>query len=299
MDTRRWLISIPCCLALGASASDGPATGWQTSFSLTPVYLASADIDGGGTYESRVLALSIGGSRPVSSRATAGVTLTYAYYDNRFTEANAFGAAAPWSNVERVGLSVPVFVRTDDAWAYLVTPSVDYFHERGAEWSESLTYGAILSAARSFSSRNRVGFGLGVYQQLEEVRAFPFLVVDWQLTDRLRLNNPLPAGPTGPAGLELNYRASVRWEVGMGAAYRRVRFRLRDDGAFPGGVGEESGVIAFLHAATRFGEDVSLDLYGGALLGGELQVEDSNGDNIAQHGFDSAPLLGATVRVRF
>jgi hypothetical protein len=35
------------------------------------------------------------------------------------------------------------------------------------------------------------------------------------------------------------------------------------------------------------------------LLGGELQVEDSNGDNIAQHGFDSAPLLGATVRVRF
>jgi hypothetical protein len=229
----------------------------------------------------------------------AGITLNYAYYDNRFALPNAFSAAAPWGDVERVGLNVPLSVRTDAGWAFVLTPSLDYFRERDADWGESLTYGAVLSAARSFGPKNRLGFGLGVYQQLEEVRAFPFLVVDWQLSERLRLNNPLPAGPTGPAGLELNYRASARWELGAGAAYRRVRFRLSEDGAFPGGIGEESGVITFLHAATRLGPTVSLDLYGGALLSGELSVEDRNGEALARHGFDSAPLLGATLRVRF
>jgi hypothetical protein len=298
MQMRRWLIAIPCCLAVNAAASER-AAGWQFSAALTPVYLASANIDSGGDYESRVLALNVGGSHPVGPRATAGVTFNYAHYDNRFAAANAFGTPEPWGNVERVGLSVPVFLRTAEGWALVATPSADYFHERGADWGESLTYGAILSASRFFSPRHHLGFGLGVFQQLEEVSAFPFLVVDWQLSDRVRLNNPLPAGPTGPAGLELNYRTSARWEVGMGAAYRRLRFRLRDDGAFPGGVGQESGIIAFLHAATRFGADASLDLYGGVLLDGELQVEDDNGDNVAQYGFDSAPLLGATLRVRF
>lgn len=296
---RRWPIAFPCCLVLNAVAAGERPAGWQLAAAFTPVYLASAAIDGGGTYESSVLALNVSGVHPVASRATAGVALNYAYYDNRFAAANAFGAAAPWGDVERIGLSVPLFVRSDDGWAFVVTPSLDYFRERDADWGESLTYGAVLSTARAFGPRNRLGFGLGVYQQLEEVRVFPFLVVDWQLTERLRLNNPLPAGPTGPAGLELNYRASARWEIGAGAAYRRVRFRLRDDGAFPGGVGQERGVIAFLHAATRFSPDVSLDLYGGALVNGELSIEDRNGDSIAQHGFDSTPLLGATLRVRF
>ncbi len=294
-----WLIALSCCLGPGTAAASERAGGWQFSAALTPIYLASSDIDGGGSYESRVLALNLGGVHPMGPRATAGVTLNYAYYDNRFTTPNAFGAAAPWGSVERVGLSLPLFVRRDDGWVFLVTPSLDYFREAGADWSESLTYGALLSAARSFGPQNRLGFGLGMYQQLEEIRAFPFLLVDWQLSERLRVNNPLPAGPAGPAGLEINYRASARWEIGAGAAYRRVRFRLRDDGTFAGGVGQERGSIAFLHAATRLNPEVSLDLYGGALLNGELQVEDRNGDNFAQHGFDSAPLLGATVRVRF
>lgn len=295
----RWLIAFSCCLAFGMAAASERAGGWQFSTALTPVYLASSAIDGGGSYESRVFALNVGGVHPIGPRATAGVTLNYAHYDNRFTAVNAFGGAAPWGNVERVGLSLPLFVSTDDGWAFLVTRSPDYFHEAGADWSESLTYGAILSAARSFGPQHRLGLGLGVYQQLEEVRPFPFLLVDWQLSERLRLSNPLPAGPTGPAGLEINHRASARWEIGAGAAYRRVRFRLRDDGAFPSGAGQERGIIAFLHAATRLSQEMSLDLYGGELLNGALQVEDRNGEHIAQLGFEAAPLIGATLRVRF
>jgi hypothetical protein len=296
---KKWLITGFGWLSLCATAAEGPPGGLRTSASLTPVYLASADIDDGGTYESRVLALNIGAMHPVSARTTVGIAFNYTYYENRFSDTNAFSVAKPWDNVERMGLSVPVFIRSNTGWVYFLTPSVDFIHERDADWSDSLTYGAVLSASRYFGPKKRIGFGLGLFQQLEEVKVFPFPAVDWQLTDTLRVKNPLPAGPTGPAGLEINYRVNTNWELGIGSAYRRIRFRLTDNGPFPGGIGEENGVIVFLHAATQFGGDMSLDLYGGALLNGELHVEDSRGHNIARHDFDTAPLLGATLRIQF
>jgi hypothetical protein len=237
--------------------------------------------------------------KPVSARSMAGVSFNYTAYDNRFSGTNAFGVAKPWGDVERIGLSAPVIMRNDTGWAYMLIPTADFLRERDADLGDSLTYGAILSASRVYDPKHRFGIGLGVFQQLEQVKVFPFLAVEWQLTDTLRLNNPLPAGPTGPAGLEINYRLNPKWELGLGTVYRRVRFRLTDNGPYPGGVGEESGIVAFLHAATRVGDDVSLDLYGGALFDGELQVEDSGGHDIARHGFDTAPLLGATVRRQF
>jgi len=286
-------------LSVNAAATEGPPGGARNSASLTPVYLASTDIDGGGSYSSRVLTLGIGTMRPVSSQTLAGISFNYSIYDNRFSDANAFGVTKPWGDVERIGLSAPVIVRNDTGWTYMLIPSLDFLRERDADWGDSLTYGAILSGSRVYDPKHRFGIGLGVFQQLEDVKAFPFLAVEWQLTDTLRLNNPLPAGPTGPAGLEINYRLNPKWELGIGTAYRRVRFRLTDDGPYPGGVGEESGIVVFLHAATRVGADVSIDLYGGSLFDGELQVEDSGGHDIARHGFDTAPLFGATVRRQF
>jgi hypothetical protein len=299
VNIKKWLIAGLGWLSPCATAAEGPPVALRASASLTPAYLASAGIDGGGTYESRVLALNLSAKHPMNTHTTVGITFNYTYYENRFRDINAFSVAKPWGNIERMGLSIPVFIRSNTGWVYFLTPSMDFIHERDADWGDSLTYGAVLSASRYFGPKKRLGFGLGLFQQLEEVKVFPFPAVDWQLTDTLRVNNPLPAGPTGPAGLEINYRVNTNWELGIGSAYRRVRFRLTNNGPFPGGTGEENGVIAFLHAATQFGEDMSLDLYGGALLNGELQVEDSQGHNIARHNFDTAPLLGATLRMQF
>ena len=299
LNIKKWLIAGFGWLSLCATAAEGPPGGLRTSVSLTPAYLASADIDGGGTYESRVLALNIGAMHPVSARTTVGIAFNYTYYENRFSDINAFSVTKPWDNVERIGLSTPVFIRGNTGWIYFLTPSVDFLHERDTDWGDSLTYGAELSASRNFGPKKRIGFGIGLFQQLESVKVFPFPVVDWQLTDTLRVNNPLPAGPTGPAGLEINYRVNTNWELGIGSAYRRVRFRLKNNGPFPDGIGEENGVISFLHASTQFGGNMSLDLYSGALLNGELLVEDSHGHNIARHDFNTAPLLGATLRMQF
>ncbi len=156
-----------------------------------------------------------------------------------------------------------------------------------------------LPASKAFGKGRVLGIGTGVFKQLEEVQTVVFPIVDWALTDRLRINNPLPAGPTGPAGLELNYQVSEKWALGVGGAYRQVAFRLREDGPFSGGIAEEAGVIAFLHAGTQAGQRLTVDCYAGAVINGQLEVKDRNGDSLVAHDLGTAPIFGATLKLAF
>jgi hypothetical protein len=282
-----------------ASVQEAAPSRWQSFGSVTPAYIGAADIDGGGEYESRVVAVRLGTMGPVGPRTRAGLTLAYSDSDNRFATPTAFGAGAPWADMERIGLSVPVLHAADGAWFFQLSPSVDYFREEGADLGDALTFGAVVSASKAFGKARMLGIGVGVFRQLEEMQVFAFPAVDWTLTDRLRINNPLPAGPTGPAGLELNYRFSDTWALGVGGAYRQIGFRLREDGAFPGGVGAETGLIAFLHAGTKTGQRLSIDLYAGAVINGQLEVQDRNGDALVSRDLATAPIVGATLKLAF
>lgn len=84
--------------------------------------------------------------------------------------------------------------------------------------------------------------------------------------------------------------------LGVGA---RLRFRLRRDGPFPDGIGEEHAIPVFVHAGARLGRSVALDVHAGALLHGALRVEDRGGHRIDERDFDPALLLGATASARF
>jgi hypothetical protein len=282
-----------------AWAQDAGPQGWQPFGSITPAYIAPADIDGGGEYESRFLAVSVGTTGPIGPSTRAGLTLAYSYTDNRFEASTAFGPIAPWGDMERIGLSASVIRMGGKGWLFVVSPSADYFREENADFGDALTYGAVVVAAKSFREGRMLGLGVGAFSQLEDVRMFAFPVVDWALTERLRINNPLQAGPTGSAGLEINYRVSKAWALGVGGAYREAAYRLRDDGPYPGGVGQEAGVIAFLHAGTQPGQRLEIDLYGGAIINGTLEVQDDNGDSLVERDFGTAPIIGATLKLSF
>jgi hypothetical protein len=289
-----WILAAPI-----ARAHEPGQARWQASVSVTPAYIGAAEIEGGGEYESRVVALRLGTTGPVGPRTRAGLTLAYSYSDNRFATPTAFGAGAPWEDMERIGLSASIQHAASRAWLFSVSPSADYFREKGADLGDALTFGGVVSASRVFEKGRVLGIGAGVFSQLEEARMFVFPVVNWALTDRLRINNPLPAGPTGPAGLELNYSVGETWAVGMGGAYRQVHFRLREDGPFADGVAEETGVIAFVHAGADAGGRLSLDLYVGAVLNGQLEVQDRNGDALVNRDLGTAPIVGAAIRLAF
>jgi hypothetical protein len=297
---RLWLHAAGFAILIILTAPADLARAQSARFaSVTPWGRGDGDLDGGGDFRASGVIVRGGVDGPIGNGHRVGLTLNYDYTDYRFSSPTAFGGVAPWDDLQRIGLSAPFVFRGANGWSYLLTPSVDYFMEDDAKSSEALTYGAVVAAAKRFGPERLLGFGVGVFDRLEQASVLPVIIADWKLTDRLRLVNPLAAGPTGGAGLELNYRIGNGWVLGGGAAYRTVRFRLNEAGPFPNGIGEERGVAGFFHAGRSLGGTFQLDFYAGALFGGELRLENANGDELARQDFDPAPLLGATLTAKF
>lgn len=296
---------VPMLAALGAvllvsgGASAAEPNNWQSFVSVTPVYQGDGDFDKGGDFNMSGALVRAGASYNLGGGSRAGLTLNYDYYDFSFSNNNAFGTSGPWGTVQRYGVTAPMSFALDDGWSIGFAPSVDWFRENGADSGESLVWGATLSGAKKFADGNRLGLGLGAFAQIEKNTFFPFLIVDWRLSERWRLVNPLPTGPTGPAGLELDYDFGGGWTAGVGVAYRVLRFRLSETGAVSNGVGEESGVPVFLRVTHNFSSQLAMHLYGGVVTGGKLTVENASGDKLREEDFDPAPLVGLTVVGRF
>ena len=287
-----------CAMLLLAPGASGAAEAWRSSFSVTPVWQGNANLDNGGDFDASGIAIRAGTSTSLGAGHRFGVALQYDHLDYDFSRQTAFGDA-PWGQVQRFGFSVPLLFSGAGGWSYGVTPSVEWSGENGADSGESMIYGGIVSATKVFPPEQRLGFGVGMFSQFGETKVIPILIVNWRLNERWSLVNPLPAGPVGPAGLELDYRFDNGWRLGLGAAYRSLKFRLSDTGPIPGGVGEQRGVPVFLRWTANIWDQASLVLYTGAIVGGELRLEDSGGNKLREESFDPVPLLGATFRMRF
>ena len=299
------LSGAPMAAALGVAllasggASAAEPNNWQSFVSLTPVYQGNGDFDRGGDFNMSGALVRAGTAYNLGGGSRAGVTLNYDYYDFSFSNNSAFGTNGPWGTVQRYGVTAPMSFAVGDGWSVGFAPSVDWFKENGADSGDSLVWGATLSGAKTFADGNRLGLGLGAFAQIEKNTFFPFLIVDWRLGERWRLINPLPTGPTGPAGLELDYEFGGGWTAGVGVAYRVLRFRLSETGPVNNGVGEERGVPIFLRVTRNFTNQMALHLYGGVVTGGQLTVENSSGDKLREEDFDPAPLVGLTFVGRF
>ena len=283
----------------GTSVEGSGTANWKPFVSITPVYQGSADLDRGGDFSVGGVILRGGASYDFGGGTRAGVTLNYDYLDYSFSSPSSLGFKPPWGIVQRYGVSIPLTFDVGDGWNVGVAPSVDWFKENGADSGDSLTWGALVSATKRFEDGNRLGLGVGAFDRIEKTSVFPFLIVNWRLGERWRVINPVPSGPTGPAGLELDYEFDGGWTAGVGAAWRVLRFRLSDTGPTPNGIGEESGVPIFLRVTRNFTDQMALHLYGGVVVSGQLRLENSSGGLLREDDFDPAPLLGATFIGRF
>ncbi len=280
----------------GAAQAQAPAA--QSFLSVSPVF-ETANLDRGGDFDVGGVITRIGTSIALDGGHRAGVTLNYDYFDFSFDDPTAFGGVAPWKIFQRYGFSVPLSFALQDGWSLGIAPSMDWFRENGAKTSDALVWGATFTATKRFDDGNVIGLGLAAFSGIEENILFPFPVVNWSFGPRWRLINPLASGPTGPAGLELDYLTDGGWTVGFGAAWRTSRYRLSQSGPVVNGVGGVSGAPVFLRASVPLGEALRLNLYGGVVVGGELRVEDASGRLLRKEDFDPSPIVGANLTLRF
>jgi Domain of unknown function (DUF6268) len=263
----------------------------RLSISGSGFYQFPAGLDSGGNF--RLMRFSINGrwSHRVNSNLGLGVGLRYVYDDYSFSDTAGFSGRAPWGGIHMPDLSLAGFYRTDSDWRFLVAATAGLSGESGADTSDALIYGGILSASKKIDPNLTLGLGAGIYRRFEETSVFPIIFIKWKLSEQWSVGNALQAGPTGPAGLELVYRPWEDWGFGLGGAYRSLRFRLDRSGNVPGGIGSDKSIPVWLRASKRLSTQVTLDLYGGLLLAGELRLEDRSGHELAADNYQTTPFL--------
>lgn len=290
------LAALAALAAPAAFAQSGAAA--VTSLSVSPFAEPRTDLARGGRAGVEAVIVGASVSNQLTPRLGSGLDFQYTSSHWQFDNPTAFGGSAPWSGVKRIGLSVPL-VYSVDRWRLAAVPGVEWAWATNAKTSEALVWGSTFSATRIFSERLVLGLGAGVFNRIEETRIFPFVVLNWQISDRMRLTNPFRAGPAGPAGLELAYALGGGWEVAGGGAYRSYRFRLDETGPYANGVGEVAGMPLFARLSRQYSPQARLDLYVGASVFNRLKVQDSRGNDIASDRQNAVPLIGGTFAVRF
>lgn len=269
------------------------------TMNATQFYQFDGNLDSGGTVSLLRIQVNAGSTVRLSNNISLRLNGGYGYADYDFSGSNTFSGGSPWDKLHTVDFSTGISCTALPGWRFTATPAVRMAREEGARWGNALQYGGSLSASRDFGSNLTLGLGVAAFSQLEEVRVTPLLVVNWRINEDLTLANPLRSGPTGPAGLELTYRLGNGWNLAAGAAYRSERFRLNNSGAYADGIGEVSSIPAWARLSRRMGSTLSLDLYGGVVLGGKMRVEDHDGRRLASDDHDPAPFMAVTVAARF
>ena len=265
------------------------------SFFAAPVYQFDSDLNTGGSFSVSRYFFEIDATKSITDELTLGLGLIYDLENYNFSGAKAFGGESPWDKVQRIGLSLPLSYGIAKDWRLSISPSFEFAGETGADWGKAFTYGGVISAAHRFSSDLTLGLGAGVFDRIEQVRAFPFIVIYWRITEHVRLQNPFRVGPAGPAGLEVVWAPGDIWEFSVGGAYRSYRFRLDETGAVPDGIGEVKLLPIFARVSRKLGSHFKLDLYAGAAFAGDLEVEDSDVNNLTSDQYDPAPFLAITI----
>jgi hypothetical protein len=289
---------IPCAHAQPAGPRDANRTVY--SFSFSPIYQFESDFDHGGSFSVQRYGFNFDTSTPVTPSLRAGISLGYEFEKYDFSGTTSFAGADPWSDIHRFSIGLPLSWRAADNWSFFVAPQVEWYGESGVDdWADALGYGAVFAVSYRLGPGFSVGVGAGVFYRGEETRGFPYIAVDWAITENLRLTNPFRTSPSGPAGLELAWRLSDKWELAAGGAYRSFRFRLDSSGMAPDGFGELEQTVGYGRLSYRMGRDLKLDLYGGAAFNGQMKIADRNGNDLGSDDFETAPILGLSLTLMF
>ena len=293
-------------LALAAAFVPGPAAAQERkpgdvtgSASLTGIGQLDSNLDGGGSFRWNGVVVAGNVTWQVSRQFAAGLDLRYDFERWKFAGPGAFGDAAPWGDINRPSLGIKLAYQHAPDLAVFVAPQIEWDYESGASVGNAQNFGAVVGVTKVFSPTLVLGVGAGVFRQIDETKVFPFVIVRWQIDDRWRIGNPVQAGPAGGAGLELAYALDANWELAGGGTYREYRFRLKDDGPVPGGIGENKGIPLFARLSRKIGQKGRVDLYAGAVVGGRLEVTSADGNTTISSDYRAAPLFGLTAALDF
>jgi len=292
------VLGIIYCAPLPGLAQDPQADdeGIGLILSLSTVEQFEADV-GDSRFDVSSYLVKLDKNLVQSQKMILNLGASFVVSDYSFSGPPADPWSDPWKTIRSADAGLAFILPTEGNWSYILAGTLGWMWEEGADVAEGQVQGIIAAATYAFRDDRHLGVGVGVFEGLEEKMIFPYAAVSWKFNEKLSLSNPLRVGPAGPAGLELTYEASDRWQIGGGVADRSFRFRLDDEGIAPDGIGEMTGVLTWVRASRRASPKVMVDIYAGAILSGEVSMEDSGGRKLENESFGTVPLAAVTLEL--
>ncbi|MGG7095782.1 DUF6268 family outer membrane beta-barrel protein [Shewanella indica] len=263
-------------LSASAGLLAAEASTSRYSLSLATFENADSDIDGGGELGRRSYLLGARADWQLDKRWGLGVSLGYDKLDWDFSAlpdnsvADRIFAASQFDSAQRYSASISLRYNLNRHWSLMLTPQLQYAYSDEVSSSDAESYGVIAGAVHRFNSGNMLGFGIAYLNDISEVRTVPYLLIDWQLSDRWRVGNPFQAGFTGPAGIEFSYRISPDMELGLGASQRTERILVGENEQTL----ELTEVSSFARLGWQLGQGFNLNAYVGYFINPELELSE-------------------------
>lgn len=257
------------------------------------LYQGDADIDGGGSVEVFRYDLAAAGSLHLMDRLRWGNTFFFGINDYNFS------GGSPWNTVFNMRLASKLTYSITEQWGVSGGGIFMFSPENGADWGDSFSGGGLLAGEYRHSDTLFAGVGVAVITQIEDdPLVVPQVDVRWIPAEywTVRLGGVPASGGAAAAG-EVAYRILDPLEIALGVVYQQRRFRLDDSGIAPDGVGSDDSLPVRLRVGWEVTEHVGAHLLGGVALGGQIELEDRNGNSITDSDYDPAAYVGVGVTV--
>jgi len=289
------------CSSLYAAETERKASPWRWGVSGGVVHQFDVDLnDAVGDFNvSRGFvqgSLSYGWNR----RTSVSLSLGAGRSNYEFSPEATIEGEQPWEQIEDYRISLPVRFSPSESTDVLIIPSVRTYAESNASLSDGRTEGVLAGMSWIVTESFSIGPGFGWFSELGGgSRVFPILVIDWKITEKLRLATGQGVAASQGPGLTLSYKLAEKWSLGLSGRYERTRFALEDRPSRSGGIGEERSLPLVFQLSYVPSPLVSLTALAGAEFDGRLRLEDNQGQRIAQTDFKTAPMVGLAFSARF
>ena len=207
-----------------------------------------------------------------------------------------------WDRIHTGAIRSVLRWRESEQWEYFGGPIFTLGMEEGADWEDAIGGGLTAGFKYFHSDTLTIGAGLTALSKFEkdDPLLIPVIILNWKFAPNWQLRNALnDLGSRGGTGLEVAWRCFGPLELVAGAQVMRRDFRLSEKGAVADGIGQERGYPVYVMANMDLTRNMRLSVFGGAIMNGKIRVEDKNGDALASHDYDPAPIAGARLGFMF
>jgi hypothetical protein len=298
------LLGFPVALLAGPVAAQPagiPTSPWRGEAAAAFAVQTDTDLDGGGSFSVSRGYVEATQSFGWSPRGSIGLSVGLGTSSYDFDGDASTVLSEAIGEIRDYSLSVPMRFPVGETATAFVLPSVSFNAAEDVDLSDGDRYGLLAGIAWRLGPSLTIGPGIGAFSGIEgSGDAFPFLLIDWAITDRLSLSTGQGLAASQGPGLTFGYQATETIRLGLAARWESIEFRLDDDNAAaPGGIGKDEAIPLVATVGWRPSDQVQLTAFAGAELNGSLTVRDSDDRLVERQDYDPAPIIGATIRLTF